>query len=312
MRRIALALALAALAGCEREPAPLGLTGEQLQVHSLLVAGSDTAHVLLTRTLSEPIQDPTSPGGQIYTRPVSAADVRLVHEGRVLRLREAPEGFPPCSSTFLGRVARVDSIKPGCYAGVVPGGIRPGERYRLEVRLNGGVAAEGSTRVPGAPEISSPAPAARIPVDPPGPGGETSLAIRVRYRVPATVAGVRATLALGATYSGGRRVQSGGCSFDQGEPDVRRTVAVDSLAIAIPYFLCFRPAGERGSEVFVPDSIDGVIALAGFDSTYTSYARAARQESASRDRLQAGVSGALGVFAGGGVARVPVTLVPRR
>lgn len=311
MRRIATLLLAVTLSGCSREPTPLGLTGEQLMVHSLLVAGADTAQVLVTRTLPSPEIDPAAIGGYVYSRPVSAADVRLISGETTLQLREAPEGFSPCFSQFQVRVPRVDSIKPGCYSGVLPTRIQAGERYRLEVRANGGMI-QGATEVPRLPEIGSPEPGARFPVAFGVPGDfNSSLVIPVSYQVPPEVAGVRVTLAVDSLYLGGQRVIGGACQLGEVDREVRRTEPVGSIALRLGSIFCSRPSAERAAISVVPDSVFARVLVAGFDSTYVNYARAANQDSAERSRLQAGINGALGLFAGVGISSTPIVLVSR-
>ena len=73
---------------------------------------------------------------------------------------------------------------------------------------------------------------------------------------------------------------------------------------------CTRPTSGGGTETFRPDSIFARLSLSGFDSTYMTYDEAARQEAAELESLQAGVEGALGLFAGASVTRTPVVLIP--
>lgn len=313
MRRLTFLLAWIGLAACEREPTALQFEDEQLMVHSVLVAGSDTVKVLVTRTLPEPIPDPNAPGGFTSVRPVSGAEVRLFYNGTVVSLSEAPAGFSSCFSAFPFAVVRATSIGPGCYAAVVPGGIRPEQHYGLEVELASGERVEGSTQVPAAPEITTPAPGARVRarINQFVEGSGAAVAVPVRFRLPPSVAGVRVALVVERLFKGGAPVADASCFLGGVDTDVRRAAPVDSAVVVVSSISCSRRVGEHVEQV-TPDSISGHILLAGFDSGYVRYAEAASQQSAERERLRVGITGALGLFAGAGTAAQPITLVTER
>ena len=313
MRRLAFLLACIGLAACEREPTALRFEDEQLMVHSVLVAGSDTVKVLVTRTVPEPIPDPNAPSGFPSVRPVSGAEVRLLFDGTTVSLQEAPAGFSSCLSAVPFAVIRADAIGPGCYAAAVPGGIRPEQQYGLEVRLASGERVQGSTQVPAAPAITAPAPGTRVRarINQFVEGADAAVAVPVRFRLPPTATGVRVALVVERIFQGGEPAADASCFLGGVDIDVRRAAPVDSAVVVVSSISCSRRVGERVEQV-TPDSISGHILLAAFDSAYVRYAEAASQQSAERERLRAGITGALGLFSGAGTAAQPITLVTER
>jgi hypothetical protein len=244
--------------------------------------------------------------------PVSAADVTMTVDGTTIQLREAPPELPPCASEFPYAVPQAEPIGPGCYAARLPAGVRAGESYRLEVRIGGVLVAEGEAVVPAPPALSTPAPGDRYEVmmgpvfdDRPVPG------ILVRYELPPEVAGLSPSMRFDSVFVDGARETTARCNYDQFDnPPVRRTASVDSLVFVPRSLYCVRTPPQGGQQVFLPDSIFAHLSLAGFDEAYLGYDEAARQQSAELERLQAGVEGALGLFAGAGVAVRPVVLLP--
>jgi hypothetical protein len=312
MARRALLLAIGLLMGCQREPTPLGLTGEQLMVHSVLVGGSNIAEVYVTRALPNVVFDPSNPAGTVYSRPVAGAVVRLIRGATTLMLSEAPAGFPPCSSVSFGADPTTRTIEPGCYAAAVPGGILAGERYLLQISLNGG-AVQGELVVPAAPTVLSPSPNTRYGA----PLGDQFIQtpvviIPVHFSLGARMTAVRLSLGVDSVFFGGRRDLNARCNYDEfGEP-LRRTTQRDSVSFVVHFLTCFRQTVQGGVTLVVPDSIHAHVDVTAFDSTYVGYYEAATQRSAEQSSLRAGITGALGLFAGAGIARTPVVLIRSR
>lgn len=312
MRTKVLLAALIALSACERPPLPLHLSGERLMVHAVLLAERDLVHVLVERVEPRSATDPNLHEGLVEIRPVSGADVRVTVGGEELQLTEAPEGAPPCASQFPYAVPQQEVIGPGCYVAPAPGGVSPGDRYELVVRIAGEVVAEGSAEVPAFPVLTTPVAGGHYEVvmgpifdERPLPG------IQVRYELDPAVAGILTSLRFDSVFTGGERASGAHCNYDSfGYPPEWREATVDSLAFVPRALTCYRQPPQGGQETFVPDSIFASLALAAFDSSYMRYDQAARQQSAELASLQAGVSGALGLFAGVSVSRRPVVLLP--
>jgi hypothetical protein len=310
MRPFFALLALAVLFGCTREPTPISLTGEQLMVHSLMLAGSDTVQVHVARALSDPIRDPDLPGGFDFSRPVSSADVRLIVGQSTIALREAPAGFAPCTPARQSAPQEAVQAEAGCYAALVPGGIRPNVPYRLEIRMGAAGSADGHAVVPEAPVFTEASSHTRhsIAFGHGFWGTAGAVAIPVRYQLPGGVTGVRVAIQLDDVYRGGNHVPEATCYPFGGDQFVRRSATTDSTRVELHGVYCHRDSAGRLEE-FVPDSVLGRVVLTGFDSTYVRYSEAAQQRSAEASRLRAGVTGALGVFAGAATVTRPITLI---
>lgn len=311
MRQGIVLVLVAALAGCERPPLALDLSGERIMVHSVLVAERDVVQVLVERVSPLPMPDPVT-GASLDLRPVSGARVEVEVDGEVIVLEEAPPEMPPCASAFPFPVPQPEPIGPGCYVARIPGGVAAGSRYQLSVRVAGDVVAIGEVVVPGTPELVSPAPGERFDVIMGATFSEQPLpGIQVSYRLPTAVAGLRTSLAFDSVFADEGRVEGARCEYAQFENAAQfREADVDSLVFVPRGLYCFRTSSGGGTETFRPDSIFGRLSLAGFDSTYMRYDEAARQESAELTSLQAGLEGALGLFAGASVTRTAVVLLP--
>lgn len=138
---------LAACGGLLRDP--VGIPGMETQygVHSLLVAGADSASVLVVRY--PPAPAPSEPDWE----EVTDATIRLVAGADTLDLAL---GAPGCTRTFNGTpMAR-------CYRAGVPGGIVAGRTYGLLVDIPGFGRITGTTRIPTPPVIVSPSEGTRI------------------------------------------------------------------------------------------------------------------------------------------------------
>lgn len=141
-----LALMVAAT-GCELQRDPTGLELERaaLGVHSVLIAGEDSARVLVVRFSRDvPVQD----AGIV---PVEDADVRLVRNAEETRL--TPGDVEAC----VGERS-IHLVQPGrgCYAAALPRAVAPGDRFELTVRLADGEVVRGSAVIPGAAVVRSP------------------------------------------------------------------------------------------------------------------------------------------------------------
>lgn len=308
-REILLGLALLA-SGCDflRDPTQIDVRGSETIVHSVLRAGSDTVAVLLQRA------EPATGGNGPRIVPVSGAAVRIAGGGASVLLAEAPSGFPSCirgERNPLGE-ALGDSIRAGCYAAVLPGGVRAGERYELRIELAGGERIEGTTVVPGAPEILAPDANARFEVRtqiaPPYGAGVGEIPVRVR--VSAGTGGAEAGLATLTAFEDGRAAPDARCRIEHGS-GIRRTPAdPDTLRIRIINPIDCAQQVESGYRRVEWDSLHVRLLVAAYDTAYVRYVESLYDgETVARGRASAGVMGALGVFGGAATAERPVTLV---
>lgn len=291
-----LPLAALVFAGCEftRDPVAVDLRGDELMVHGVLAAGSDTVAVVLTRVR------PGTGGSPAAVVPVSGADVRVSAGGASVRLAEAPAGFSGCFSTPNQGVR---PIGPGCYAAVFPGGIRSGTTYSLTVEAPGGGTIHGTATVPAAPVLRSPDENTRFSVkrqhDRTAIGG-----VPARWTAGEEAGGIALGLRTTAVFSGGQRVSGAACFIDYDRNSVV-SPGVDSAAVVLR-----NPIACQGMPGAPYDSIHARLQVTAYDTAIARYAGlVGEHDPVQRDRLAAGVTGALGLFAGVATAERPVTLV---
>lgn len=311
IRRCAALALLLALAGCGflRTPAEIDPPTDTMLVHAVLQAGSDTVRVLLTR----PHADRSAEG---RAEPISGATVRVAGGGSTALLREAPEGFGRC---LTPRPSGDPSPPPphaerGCYAAVLPGGVRAGERYLLEVDAPGGRRATGETVVPAAPEWIEPVRDERLVTRwSQGPGTAASLMLRWRssaasMEIPVVVAA--------EVYAGGSRIPDTFCSVILILPDGSvlgwraGLVPSDSVRVRVQLGNCVRRGEQAGvGPPIQPDSAAAELVLAGYDAAYAAYLDGFGRQGVRAERASSGLKGAFGVFGSVAAARRRVVIV---
>lgn len=290
--------------GCEfvRDPAGIDLVGEQIMVHSVLKAGSDTAAVFLTRVR------PGSGNSGPSVSPISGATVRIVAGGDTVQLTEAPAGFASCIVAFGSASSQ---IGPGCYAAVLPTGIRSDTEYRLLASMaGGGGAIQGAATIPSTPEILRPDPNARFVVQRQYTGQGFPGEISVRLRSGAGTGGVQLDLQTTAVFAGGVRVSDAVCQLEYPR-GLTRPATSDTAVITIfnPIF-CWRWATPGTALPVEYDSLHARLLVTAYDTAYVRYAAMIEDDaSVQQRRYAAGVSGALGLFAGAATADRRITLV---
>lgn len=283
----ACAMLVAALGGCElmREPTPLDAVPELIAVHAILVAGQETASVLVTRA------NPHDPA-LTWADPVPDASVRLIRGEQSIEL--VPGG--DCEQRF-GVPGEAD-LSAGCYTGAVPGGIVVGARYGLEATLPGGGTITGATTVPEPPTLVAPA-----------PGAEIEMRVLPELEPAPFVATWRAD-------PPNRRMEVGLLA------DRQECVAMlreDSYGSSTHYLDVTGAASatlrtglvECGEGV--PARLDARLVLAIYDANYSEYARVALEDvyAVPGNKAGVGLRGAAGVFGSAALASVPVVLVRR-
>ncbi|HEX7091943.1 MAG TPA: DUF4249 family protein [Longimicrobiales bacterium] len=289
-RRVPAALALLpaflSLGGCDllRDPSPLDAATEMIAVHAMLIAGEDTAEVLLTRAQA-------LAAANLPAEPVPGASVRLVRGEQSIELAAGGHCVPRFG------VPNGPDLAAGCYAGAVPGGIAAGARYELEIMLPGGARIEGATTVPEPPALLDPAPGAVIDVR------VASETLPEPFVATWSVqpSGRRAEIALRADRqecSAMLRVDVGGSAFYL---DVTGT---DSAELRTGLVEC----GDGST----PARLEARLVLTAYDTNYTAYTKATDSAyGIGENGAAAGIRGALGVFGSAAEASVPVVLVRR-
>ena len=286
LNRALVAIGLTLCVACQREPTQLELHDGRIIVHSLLRAGEDSVRVFVARVDTRGTSATESP-----LVAVANARVRIAHgaDTALLSIRShcvTGSGFPSNSS----------DLDRGCYAGVIAGGVRPGERYLLFVDSDG-ESARGEAVVPSVPVMHSPA------------SGITLQYSRTHKPELATSALVR--------WSGteaGRRIE---LSFRTVRRDCSAAIAPPNLQSGSDQIVLL--AGDSATiaafDVFCPDNSQSVfpadLLLIAYDAAYTKYLTPRSSTTVRPEDAAVGLTEGLGVFAAAGTVAVPITLVRR-
>lgn len=261
----------------------VGIEGMEMQygVHSMLVAGADSASVLVLR------YPPAPPPFQVGWEEVTDASVRLVVGADTIALALGAS----CASTFYSNahVAR-------CYRAAVPGGIAPGASYGLLVDIPGFGRITGATRIPEPPVIVSPAEGARIDATYAN-GVWPTLPLRVDLAADAR----RVTIAL--SEQDPRECQ---VNFIPGGVLVLDASASGKLTTEQFGAGCFAPGGPQPL-----GELPVAIRAASYDAEYAKYAAIAfdrPSDSILETHARAGIDRGVGYFAGAAVAVVNVVV----
>jgi len=279
--------AVLSLGGCDllRDPSPLETVPELVAVHAMLVAGENTARVLLTRARALDVSPP------LAVEPVAGASVRLIRGEQGIELAAGGDCVPSFGTPNEPELAA------GCYAGAVPGGILAGERYELEITLPDGARIEGATTVPGSPALLDPAPGTELEA----PLSAATLPAPFVATWRAQPSGQRTEIALRAV----RRDCSAMLRVGADDPALNLEVTgSDSAELRTGFVTCGGGA--------MPPRLDAHLVLTVYDANYTAYAKAIDSPFAiSKNGAAVGIRGAVGVFGSAAAARVPVVLVRR-
>lgn len=313
----ALAL-LAALGGgsCSltRDDEPLGLPSGGAAVHSVLVAGSDTVSVYIVRAAAHHVGGfDGSVGFAAGADPIEGADVRIISGADTLDLPEAPAGFRGCYTVSAAGYSPETDPEPagsGCYAAVLPGGVRVGVRYELLITLPGGDVVQGAAVVPEAPVLLAPEAWSQFRENPSVDLPEhAAIEIPVRW-TPPTPTAVAVNVGATRVFSGGAPVAGGSCRVVQSWP-YSPLVTGDSVRLDIDHLACREPGDSTDWLALRWDSVHARVQTTVYDTAYARYATILLSGTSARaDEAAAGLTGALGVFAGAAAADRPITILP--
>ncbi|HLM67257.1 MAG TPA: hypothetical protein VK358_07005 [Longimicrobium sp.] len=277
-RRAAGAAALALLAGgCDflYPPTYVPADAEQLVVHAVLESGRDTAAVLVTRV------------GTVEPVAVSGARVRLAGPAGTLVLEERAGPSTPCTAH---PVAPGDPQLPrtGCYAAAVPGRVRAGAEYLLEIDVPSGERVRGRTVVPAAPVVLAPQERLRVPARETGSGLRSVDPVTLRWTAAASVGLVARAERGWVRNAVGARC---GAYLDWGFIEPGEAVP-DSLRARVEASGC--SAGANHVQV-QPDSVEVMLGVTVYDSAYHHYFRNT-DDGIPLERASSGLEGAFGLF----------------
>jgi hypothetical protein len=309
------ALLLAALLlGCTRDPLPIQPVDDRLMVHGVLEAGVDTAFIHLTEIRAR------SRGGTLDARPVSGALVELSGGGITLRLREAPDGFarcllPPHHGSFRTEDPALEG--KGCYAALVSGGVRAGERYELRISLPDGRLVHGAAQVPASLELLQPLAEARLSAGPSFRGVlETDEPVTLRWRASPSTPRLAISVWSEAVFRGGTALPGDACraTLEQGHhspwtEQILDPHRDDSLAQRVIVTGCNWQILSNHQR---PDSLHVRLRATALDSAFVRYLEIIQgNESVRLGDAAVGLEGAVGVFAGIAPAEQRLVLVRR-
>jgi hypothetical protein len=295
--------------GCElvREPTVVEPLERPATVHAILRAGDDTVRVLISRARVL--------GPRVDIVPVTGAEVWIHGPSGRVALRETGPEMAPCMA--LPPTPPVGSPEDdegeGCYIGVLPAPVQPGERYGLSITLPSGDLVVGETNVPMPPTVSLKS-SSRLVLRTTRDGTAAPASVGLVWsRGPDAVA-LQFGVGPGVAYVGDEVVPGASC-----------------WVYSPPFFAPWtrRPAGEMELQVFdagcdmvpsppetgpvepVPwDSISFAVYVAAADTAYGYY----YEHHLGNDvlpwpRAAAGLEGAVGVFGAVAVTKVPLMIV---
>jgi hypothetical protein len=304
MRGAVLALA-AALAGCDfvKPPTQIDLRRDRPVVHSVLAAGSDTVRVLVTLPWANP--------GTPERVPVSGARIRIAGGGAEVELTEAPAGYSDCSTLPVWSVLDqpVQPAGRGCYAGVIPGGVRAGHRYTLVIERSGFETIHGATIVPDRPVWVTPRADQLVPTD-----WLMGFGITVPLLFHWTGAGALVELPMVEANrvvspgSGGSRCMVFPSKVD-GNLLLGPAGVVGQDTVRVLLRASCSPTGAAGQMPPSPDSVHVGVLLASYDASYGIHVES-RSRGIPEQWASPGLTGAYGVFGSVATARRSVTMIP--
>jgi hypothetical protein len=281
-------LVVLCIAGCAPDPTLLEFKDESVQVHALVLAGSDTASIIVLRG-----RRTSSINSIEYVDPVTDAMVRLVHAGDTVVLLR---GRQCVRASLPGPFPDTTRLREGCYSAAIVGSIQAGETYELRIDVPGEAPIYGSARVPGAPVIQSPGAGAELQIDTTSTGfGRVLSPVLVRWAHPEPSRYVTLRLQADRAGCGIRIAQPGELGY--------RIAAVEAVGVDTA------TVGAIGSGCRTGDPARLMVTV--FDTAYARYIRLARGDAMRWRDAAAGLTGALGVFGAAASAELPVILVPR-
>lgn len=268
---------------CEPAPTDVDVPDQAVTVHAMLIGGDDSVTVVVARPSAE--SDFVFEGPQAVTDAVvrlrsGTQQIVLANRGRCLVL----------SSALTGQPAQFD----GCYTAQIPGGVRNGERYELEVEVPGEPLITGVTVVPPAFTLLTPA------------AGDT-IDVRVGAQdgfKPFTISwtGIEATHTVRLQIVTDR-VNCAVYLSRPAELDFGFEILFSAPATDAPtVFSSFLNCGDD------PSTVNARLVATAFDTEYERYLRDSG-ESMRIDEASIGLNGAFGFFGSAAQASQPIELV---
>jgi hypothetical protein len=285
------------LVGCREITAPSWPTEGYLAVYGVLLAGSDTASLILQRGIG---------GGGTYFQAVEDAETILDEGGvRTVLERQRPD-FPSCRRPPTYELGS-PTAERDCWTAQLPHGIAPGEQYHLRSELGSGELILGSVQIPGWPTILAPENGQRWTV--PfriEPAGSPLMTVPLRWRPGSRSARVEIHGALAKVWRGTSDVALEDCETQVYAPP---SIEVDPGDQTTD--LWFYGALCESDEGTIPwDSLDLRLTVVGYEENYASYAEGMiGGREVARDAAGPGLEGAIGVFGGAAIRWTSIRIV---
>ncbi|HEX7048970.1 MAG TPA: hypothetical protein VF188_02060 [Longimicrobiales bacterium] len=299
---LAAAILLAA-GGCDllRDSTAVDDLERAIAVHAIVWAGSDTVRVLITRIVESPAP------GEFPVGRVTGAEVYVTGPEGSVRLGEAVGPFGPC---LIGGLPSDGEEEPprtgaGCYTGRLRAAVVPGTRYTLLTVLPSGDTIRGAAVAPEPPEIIAPAAGARVAFRNDEPAN-----FEVRWRSGQGTALLYTSLTDATPFVDDRAPLDGGCitEWASGEPRAGED-HIDVHLFRVECYVQDPGDADSGPRPIAWDSARVHLRVAAFDTAYARFITEIHGESVMRGEAGAGLSGAVGVFAGAAAAERVFTVV---
>ena len=295
MRALTRIILMSLFCACSFSRDPVAIEGSETQfgVFSLLMAGSDSASVLVVRFPPAPsLQHPGWEG-------VGGATVSIVDGADTIPLAELQQDSRSCASGMAGDRPPGSS---GCYGARIPGGVRAGGAYALIADVPGFGRVNGFARVPFPPVVLAPFEGERISAN---AVNGTWPRVLIQLQPGAGTQRIEATL---TTPRDSTRTCE--ASFVGGSVGVQGLIVLEldeAEGVAVRFSAsCFTSTGREPI-----GEIPGVLRFVAVDSVYVRYAKAALEndnEALLAPYTRAGIDRGIGFFAGAAATERRVVL----
>ena len=288
---------MSTLIACDSATAPgSGDREVPIHVYSVLVAGADTAKVLIAR-----------PGSWNATRPGAAEVVSLRTGSDTIHLRSTGDDLRPCGE-HLG--ATDWTLR--CFAGAVPGGVRPGRSYDLDIEVPGRETVHGNVTVPLPPTFVLPSAGEELTIaDKATSDGADGWSLVRWERATEGRRFIELDVELDEP---GCRVQISSSLFADNQMRLRTShFDGDSARVRLHSLTCQPAAGAGGGEAPAQgrERFEARLVITMFDTAYTRYQEVYDVSSSVAQTNKAfGLAGAAGVFSAASSAYHPIVLLP--
>lgn len=306
--RVPVAVAAVTVAmGCDRDdPTIPSASRGPVTVQAILRAGDDTVRVAITQTRFSLF------GTRLA--PVSGAEVWIHGPHASVALRETGPELVACLWAPPGAPTEPpdDDVAGGCYVGVLPAAIQPGERYGLSITLPDGNMVEGETFVPKPGTVTLEA-GGRVVLPPAGPGLGWPVGVDLAWSRDSDAVALQFDLQRSVPYAADKVIEGGACSVAYTFEPSRTRAAAGTGELQVYRVHCIRQVDPDDPNRYEPiawDSVKTAVYVVAENPEYgyfTDYLLF--EEAMPLPKASAGIRGAVGVFGAVTVTGVPIVFV---